>query len=57
MEFTILKRRMDIGKQIDSFLDQVSESGLLFKHGVSDYLKGNQAGFSEKGLLLGNRVG
>jgi hypothetical protein len=42
MEFSILKRRLDIGKQIDDFLDQVSEAGLLFKHGVSDYLKGNQ---------------
>jgi len=41
MEFTILKRTMDIGRQIDDFLDRVSESGLLFQHGVSDYLKGN----------------
>ncbi len=48
MEFSILKRRLDIGKQIDDFLDQVSEAGLLFKHGVSDYLKGNQSAFSEK---------
>ncbi len=48
MEFKILKRAMDIGRQIDDFLDQVSESGLLFKHGVSDYLKGNQSAFCEK---------
>ena len=48
MEFRILKQRVDIGKQIDDFLDQVSESGLLFKHGVSDFLKGDQAAFSEK---------
>jgi len=48
MEFRILKQRVDIGKQIDDFLDQVSESGLLFKHGVSDYLNGNQSAFIEK---------
>jgi len=48
MEFTILKRTMDIGRQIDDFLDRVSESGLLFQHGVSDYLNGNQSAFSEK---------
>jgi predicted phosphate transport protein (TIGR00153 family) len=39
---------MDIGRQIDDFLDRVSESGLLFQHGVSDYLKGNRSAFSEK---------
>jgi predicted phosphate transport protein (TIGR00153 family) len=48
MEFRILKRRLDIEKQIDDFLDQVSESGLLFKHGIDDYLKGNMPAFEEK---------
>ena len=48
MEFRILKRRLDIEKQIDDFLDRVSESGLLFKHGIDDYLKGNMPAFEEK---------
>ncbi len=48
MEFRILKRRLDIGKQIDDFLDQVSESGLLFKNGINDYLNGNVNSFNEK---------
>ena len=48
MEFRILKRRLDIGKQIDDFLDQVSESGLLFKSGIDEYLNGNLSSFKEK---------
>jgi len=48
MEFKILKHKFDIEKQIDDFLDQVSESGLLFKNGINDYLKGNMAAFDEK---------
>ncbi len=48
MEFKILKRRFEIGKQIDDFLDRVSESGLLFKQGVSLYLKGNYESFDGK---------
>lgn len=48
MEFRILKRRLDIGKQIDDFLDQVSESGLLFKSGIDEYLNGNSSSFKEK---------
>jgi PiT family inorganic phosphate transporter len=31
MDFRILKRKLEIGKRIDDFLDNVSESGLLFK--------------------------
>ena len=37
-----------IGKQIDDFLDKVSESGLLFNHGVDAYLRGNQESFQKK---------
>ena len=48
MEFRILKRRFGIGKQIDDFLDKVSESGLLFKHGIDYYLKGNIEEFEKK---------
>ncbi len=48
MEFRILKRRLDIEKQVDAFLNQVSESGLLFKNGVNDYLNGNASAFEEK---------
>ncbi len=48
MEFNILKKRFDIGRKIDDFLDKVSESGILFKHGVDSYLRGNIESFSKK---------
>ena len=48
MEFNILKKRFDISRQIDVFLDKVSESGILFKHGVDAYLKGNIESFTKK---------
>jgi len=48
MEFRILKRKLGIEKQMDAFLDQVSESGLLFKNGIDDYLGGNASAFEEK---------
>ena len=48
MDFRILKRKLEIGKRIDDFLDNVSESGLLFKLGVDSYLKGNVESFEKK---------
>jgi predicted phosphate transport protein (TIGR00153 family) len=48
MEFRILKKKIGIEKQIDEFLDKVSESGLLFKDGVHAYLKGNMEIFKMK---------
>ncbi len=45
---SILKRKIGIEKQVDDFLDQVSESGLLFKSGVEAYLKGNLDSFEKK---------
>lgn len=48
MDFNILKKRFDIGRKIDDFLDKVSESGILFKHGLDAYLKGNIASFEKK---------
>jgi len=48
MEFRILKKKFGIEKQIDDFLDKVSESGLLFKDGAEAYLKGNMEIFSMK---------
>jgi len=48
MEINILKKRFDISRQIDVFLDKVSESGILFKHGVDAYLKGNIESFTKK---------
>ena len=48
MDFSILKRKLAIGKRIDDFLDHVSESGLLFKLGVDSYLKGNVESFEKK---------
>jgi integrase len=48
MDFSILKRKLAIGKRIDDFLDHVSESGLLFKLGVDSYLKGNLESFEKK---------
>jgi hypothetical protein len=41
MEFRILKKRLDIGREFDDFLDKVSEAGLLFKTGMDAYLSGN----------------
>ena len=48
MEFNILKKRFDIVRQIDDFLDKVSESGILFKLGVDAYLKGKIDSFTKK---------
>jgi predicted phosphate transport protein (TIGR00153 family) len=47
MGVNILKKKLGIEKQIDDFLDQVSESGLLFKSGVEAYLRGNLKVFGE----------
>jgi len=48
MSFDILKKRFDIGREIDDFLGKVSESGLLFKHGVDVYLSGRPESFTKK---------
>ena len=48
MGISILKRKIGIEKQMDDFLDQVSESSLLFKQGVESYLKGDRDGFEKK---------
>ena len=48
MEFNILRKKLIIGKQIDDFLDKVSESGLMFKQGMDAYLKANKESFSRK---------
>ena len=48
MGVSILKKKIGIEKQIDDFLDQVSESGLLFKSGVEAYLKDDLEFFEKK---------
>jgi predicted phosphate transport protein (TIGR00153 family) len=48
MGFSILKRKIGIENQMDDFLDQVSESGLLFKQGIEAYLKENKDAFEKK---------
>jgi predicted phosphate transport protein (TIGR00153 family) len=48
MEFSFLKKRFGIGRKMDDFLDQVSEAGMLFRHGVDAYLKGNRPSFAKK---------
>jgi len=48
MEFSILRKNLIIGKQIDDFLDKVSESGLMFKQGMDAYLKANKESFTRK---------
>ena len=48
MEFNILRKNLIIGKQIDDFLDKVSESGLLFKQGMDAYFKANIESFTRK---------
>ncbi len=42
---SILRKNAGIEKQVDDFLDQISEAGLLFKSGVDTYLKGNKDAF------------
>ena len=48
MEFNILRKKLTIGKQIDDFLDKVSESGLMFKQGMDAYLKANKESITRK---------
>jgi len=48
MEFRILKKRLDIGRQFDVFLDKVSEAGLLFKAGVDAFLSEDIESFENK---------
>ena len=48
MEFNILRKRLDISRKTDVFLDKVSESGLLFNLGMDAYLKGNIESFTKK---------
>lgn len=45
---SILKRKISVEKQVDDFLDQVSEAGLIFKSGVRIYLKGEKDAFIRK---------
>ena len=45
MAESILKKKMGIEKEIDDFLNQVSEAGLLCKSGMDAYLKGNMDAF------------
>jgi uncharacterized protein len=48
MDFRILRKRPDIGRQFDAFLDKVSEAGLLFKTALDAYLSGNIESFEKK---------
>ncbi len=43
----ILKIKMGLEKEIDDFLNQVSEAGLLCKNGMDSYLKGNMEAFTQ----------
>ena len=45
---SILKRTISIEKQVDDFLDQIREAGLLFQSGVGIYLKGKKDAFLKK---------
>ncbi len=45
---SILRKKMGIEKQVDDFLNQISEAGLLFKTGVDIYLKGKKDAFLKK---------
>jgi len=48
MEFRILKKRVDISRQFDDFLDKVSEAGILFKTAMDAYLSNNMESFEKK---------
>ncbi len=43
----ILKKNTSIEKQIDDFLNKISEAGLLFKSGVDIYLSGKKVRFNQ----------
>ena len=45
---SVLRKKIGIEKQIDDFLDQISEAGLLFKSGVDLYLRGQTDAFQDK---------
>jgi predicted phosphate transport protein (TIGR00153 family) len=47
MAESILKKKIGIEKEIDEFLDKVSEAGLLCKNGMDAYLKGNMESFTQ----------
>jgi uncharacterized protein len=47
MAESILKNKIGIEKEIDEFLDKVSEAGLLCKNGMVVYLKGNMESFAQ----------
>lgn len=42
----ILKKKIGIEKQVDEFLDRISEAGLLCNNGMECYLKGNMEAFA-----------
>jgi uncharacterized protein Yka (UPF0111/DUF47 family) len=44
---SILKKRVGIEKQVDEFMDRVSEAGLLCMNGIESYLKGNMEAFAQ----------
>lgn len=44
----ILRKQIGIEKQIDEFLDLISESGLIFKAGIGAYLNGKTDDFLRK---------
>ena len=48
MAFGILRKKIGIEKQVDDFLDQVSEAGLFFYQGVEAYLKARTESFEKK---------
>ncbi|RUM45375.1 MAG: DUF47 domain-containing protein [Desulfocapsa sp.] len=45
---SILRKDRGVEKQIDSFLDKVVRSGLIFSQGAEAYLKGNTVDFQRK---------
>lgn len=48
MAFGILKNRLGLQKQLDEFLDRVSESSLLLRQGVDMFVDGRMEAFDEK---------
>ncbi|MDD5100112.1 MAG: DUF47 family protein [Syntrophales bacterium] len=47
MTESILKKKMGIEKEIDDFLNQISEAGLMSKNGMDAYLKKNMEAFAQ----------
>lgn len=48
MAFGVIRKQLSLQKQLDEFLDHVSEAGMMFRQGVDFYLRDRRESFEEK---------